>query len=72
MVEPLRDSTARFERGKAVVILLASSLKARLCVRTFVVCWLVSTVGRKEGRKVNKNELFKSRSEKTFLPNYLL
>lgn len=30
------------------MILLASSLKARLCVRTFVVCWLVSTVGRKE------------------------
>lgn len=71
-MEPLRDSTAGFERGKAVVILLASSLKARLCVRTFVVCWLVSTVGRKEGRKVNKNELFKSRSEKMFLPNYLL
>lgn len=49
-MEPLRDSTAGFERGKAVVILLASSLKARLCVRTFVVCWLVSTVGRKDGR----------------------
>lgn len=30
------------------MILLASSLNARLCVRTFVVCWLVSTTGKKE------------------------
>lgn len=54
MVWPLRDSTVIFARGKAVVILLASSLKARLCVRTFVVCWLVSTVGGKKWVMKNK------------------
>lgn len=30
------------------MILLASSLEARLCVRTFEECWLVSTDGGKE------------------------
>lgn len=34
-----------------MVILLASSLKARLCVRTLVVCWLVSTVGHRDRKK---------------------
>ncbi|TNN73032.1 hypothetical protein EYF80_016702 [Liparis tanakae] len=39
------DSTARFDRGKAVVILLAPSLEARLCVRIFEECWLTGELG---------------------------